>query len=163
MSMIPRFQRLLDYERDAHRKTIESLRSVPEADRSGSEYGRAVSILAHMAAARCVWLYRLGALAERPRDLFPQEVDIDKVAADLHAAEQRWVKHLATLCDEDLSRVIEYQTTEGARFRNSLEEILTQLYGHSLYHRGQIAMLVKNAGGTPAATDFIYWARVPVL
>ena len=41
----------------------------------------------------------------------------------------------------------------------TLLAILTQLYGHSLYHRGQIAMLVKQAGGQPAMTDFVYWCR----
>jgi len=30
---------------------------------------------------------------------------------------------------------------------------------HSVYHRAQIAMAIKEAGGTPAVTDFIAYAR----
>jgi uncharacterized damage-inducible protein DinB len=40
-----------------------------------------------------------------------------------------------------------------------VEDILAQLFGHSSYHRGQIAMLVRAAGGEPAVTDLIYWCR----
>ncbi len=41
-------------------------------------------------------------------------------------------------------------------------DVLTQLHGHSLYHRGQIASLVRAAGGEPAKTDFIFWSRESV-
>jgi uncharacterized damage-inducible protein DinB len=57
---------------------------------------------------------------------------------------------------------IEYQSLDSGRFRNRVEEVLTQLFGHSWYHRGQIAMLVRAAGGEPAVTDFIFWCREPV-
>jgi len=40
-----------------------------------------------------------------------------------------------------------------------VEDILAQLFGHSWYHRGQIALLVRSIGAEPAATDFVYWAR----
>ena len=34
-----------------------------------------------------------------------------------------------------------------------------KLFGHSWFHRGQIAMLVRAAGGEPAVTDLIYGCR----
>ena len=43
-----------------------------------------------------------------------------------------------------------------------IEDILAQLFGHSWYHRGQIALLVRAAGGEPAVTDLIYWSREAV-
>jgi uncharacterized damage-inducible protein DinB len=68
---------------------------------------------------------------------------------------------------EDLVRAAErgearLPDRDAGRFRNPVEEILTQLFGHSWYHRGQIAVLVRAAGGTPAITDLIYWCRQPV-
>jgi uncharacterized damage-inducible protein DinB len=55
--------------------------------------------------------------------------------------------------------VFEYQSLDAGRFRNTIADVLAQLYGHSWYHRGQIAMLVRTAGGQPAVTDLIYWCR----
>ncbi|HEY7544618.1 MAG TPA: DinB family protein [Blastocatellia bacterium] len=57
------------------------------------------------------------------------------------------------------ARVFEYSSLDGGRFRNSVEDILTQLFGHSLYHRGQIALLLRSIEAEPAATDFVYWSR----
>ena len=65
------------------------------------------------------------------------------------------------LTDSDLGRVFTYRTTEGEPFQSLIADMLTQLYGHSLYHRGQIAMLVRIVGGQPAMTDFIFWSREP--
>jgi uncharacterized damage-inducible protein DinB len=45
--------------------------------------------------------------------------------------------------------------------RNSIEDILTQLFGHSCYHRGQIAQLLRSIGAEPAVTDFVFWTREP--
>jgi uncharacterized damage-inducible protein DinB len=67
--------------------------------------------------------------------------------------------YLDQLEDTDLARVFEY---EGPRFRNTIEEILTQLFGHSWYHRGQIAQLLRSIGAEPAVTDYVFWAREPV-
>ena len=73
-----------------------------------------------------------------------------------------WSAYLGRLTDADLTRVFEYQSYEGGRFRNSVEDILTQLFGHSWYHRGQIAQLLRSLGAEPAVTDFVFWAREPV-
>lgn len=50
----------------------------------------------------------------------------------------------------------------AAWVRYVVEDILTQLFGHSWYHRGQIALLVRACGGQPAETDFVFWTREPV-
>ena len=79
--------------------------------------------------------------------------------ADLSAIESRWNEYLGRLTDAELARVFEYRSFDGGRFRNRVEDVLTQMFGHSLYHRGQIATLVRAAGGVPATTDFVFWAR----
>ena len=73
-----------------------------------------------------------------------------------------WDAYLSGLTDADLAREFEYQSYDSGRFRNRVEDILAQMFGHSWYHRGQIAMLVRAAGGVPAATDLVYWCREPV-
>src|SRR5262249_29619437 len=130
--------------------------------RAAPEFRRAVTLLAHIAAARRLWLYRLGVLAEAPRTFFPENVPLADVVAELHEVQDRWVEYLNSVEDEQLARSFEYQSLDAGRFRNRIEDILTQLFGHSWYHRGQIAMLVRAAGGEPAATDLVYWCREPV-
>lgn len=154
-------RRWFAYERVAHAKVVRSLGTVPEARRSSSEFARAVAILGHIAAARRMWLYRFGVLDQPPSALFPQAAGPDAVAADLSDVEALWEAYLDRLDDAEIDREFEYQSLDAGRFRNRVEEILTQLFGHSWYHRGQIALLVRAAGGEPAVTDYVYWCRVP--
>jgi uncharacterized damage-inducible protein DinB len=161
-NLASQFRRWLEYEKDAHARVVESLRSVP-VDRQGiAEYQKAVALLGHIAAARGVWLYRLGIAPKAPAQLFPEKPELAVVVADLRSIEAAWSEYLDKAQDADLSRTFEYQSLDAGRFRNRVEEILAQLFGHSSYHRGQIAMLVKAAGGKPAVTDFVYWCRESV-
>jgi uncharacterized damage-inducible protein DinB len=157
--LIERFQRWFEYEIDAHAKTIASLESVPLEKRGGSEFKKAAAVFGHLVAARRVWLFRLGIASAPVGSLFPEDPDLAEVISGWREAEGLWKNYLSTLSDADIEKVFEYKAFDGGRFRNTIEEILTQLFGHSSYHRGQIAMLVKTAGGTPAVTDYVYWCR----
>src|SRR5947209_902777 len=156
-----RFQRWFDQERDAHARVLRSLESVPAGRRSCPEFEKAAAILAHVAAARRIWLIRLG-LVEGQATLAPKGVTLPEVAGMLDSVHGFWGEYLARVSDEEIARVFEYQILDAGRFRNRVEDILAQLFGHSSYHRGQIAVLVRAAGGTPAITDLVYWCREPV-
>jgi uncharacterized damage-inducible protein DinB len=160
--VIARYRRWFEYEQDAHAKVLSSLHTVPADRRDTPEYRKAVALLAHVVAARRVWLYRFGAAAAPPGPLFPDSPGLDEVAAEWQSVRAQWVDYLARADDEELAREFEYQSLDAGRFRNRVEDILAQLFGHSWYHRGQIAMLVRAAGGQPAVTDLVFWCREPV-
>ena len=164
-SPIERFRRLYDYERDSHAQVLASLTGVPADLRASEAYRRAVTLLAHIVEARRLWLYRLGVAREGPTseaDFFPAHVSMTELATRLDEVQAAWAEYLAGLTDADVARVFAYRSLEGPRFQNSVEDILTQLYGHSLYHRGQIALLLRSIGAEPAATDYVFWARTPL-
>jgi uncharacterized damage-inducible protein DinB len=160
-TMIDRYRRFFDYERDSHAKTLDSLNAVPDELRASEQFRKAVYLMGHIIAARRMWLFRFGVVRENA-ELFPTETNLNDLPAQLSAMETLWLEHLSQLDDTELARVFEYQSYEGPRFRNSVEEILIQLFGHSWYHRGQIAMLLRSVGAEPAVTDFVFWARKPV-
>ncbi len=154
-----RFRRLFEYEKDAHMKVIASLMAVSADNRSSPQYQKAVDLFAHICAARWLWLYRLGATDQSPRDIFPQRVAVDSltsIAEEMHGV---WSDYLSYLDDAETARVFEYSSLDGRQFRNSVEDILAQLFGHSLYHRGQIALLLRLIEAEPAVTDFVFWSR----
>jgi len=157
--IVARYRRWFEYEKEAHAKVIRSLESVPSDRRSAPEYTRAVSILAHIVAGRRIWLGRLGAAPAVAGSLFPKGADLSQVVGQWNEVEHLWAEFLGRITDLELARNFEYQSLDAGRFRNRVEDILAQLFGHSWYHRGQIAMLVRAAGGEPAVTDFIFWCR----
>jgi len=161
VTMIQNYRRWFDYERDSHAKTLSSLGTVPEASRKSHSFQKAVDLLAHVVAARRMWLFRLGVGIEDV-GLFPVDIDLLALPSQIAQMESEWSHYLDELDDAALSQTFEYQSSEGKRFRSRIEDILTQLFGHSWYHRGQIAALVRSLGGQPAVTDFVFWSREAV-
>jgi uncharacterized damage-inducible protein DinB len=161
-SMIDRYRRWFEYERDSHAKTLDSLHAVADELRASEQFRKAVYLLGHIIAARRLWLFRFGVVKENAEELFPQETSLKDLPGQLSKMETLWSEYLSQIDDTELARVFEYQSYEGPRFRNTIEEILIQMFGHSWYHRGQIAMLLRSIGAEPAVTDYVFWAREPV-
>lgn len=163
MSTIPAetFRRFFAYEKDAHAKTLASLSAVPPEKRAAPEFRKAVDLVAHIAGARWFWLQRIDGTTERPLKMFSKDFPLADLPARVSEMEAAWSRFLDGLTDADLSRLVEWGPADGPRFTNTLEDVLTQLFGHSTYHRGQIALLIRKIGGEPAATEFIYFARKP--
>jgi uncharacterized damage-inducible protein DinB len=160
-SLVDSYRRWFEYEKDAHAKVVLSLETVPVAGKSTPAYRKAIDLLAHLAGARRMWLGRLGVAPPIAGPLFPVHSELPEVVAQLQQTQELWTNYLAALEESDLERVFEYQSLDAGRFRNRVADILTQLFGHSWYHRGQMAMLVRRAGGEPAITDLVYWCREP--
>jgi len=159
--MIEHYRRWFDYEKDSHAKTIASLQRVPAELRDGEAFRKAVYLMGHIIAARRMWLFRFGRAGQNA-ELFPQDVTLEQVTRQISEMEELWSEYLLGIDDAELERVFEYQSYDGPRFRNTIDEILTQLFGHSWYHRGQIAQLIRSMGVEPAVTDFVFWAREAV-
>jgi uncharacterized damage-inducible protein DinB len=62
-----------------------------------------------------------------------------------------------------LDSQVEYITTKGEVFKNTIRDILFHVINHSTYHRGQMAVDFRNSGIEPVSGDFIFFKRQAVL
>jgi uncharacterized damage-inducible protein DinB len=161
-TMVECFRRWFEYEKDSHTKTLRSFQTVPDAECASPAFQKAVNLFAHIVAARKMWLFRFGVSSEAIKDLFPQNVAVENLASLADEMQAAWSSYLERVDEQELGRVFAYQSIDGKGFQNTVEDIFTQLFGHSWYHRGQIAQLIKSLGGEPAVTDFVYWCREPM-
>jgi uncharacterized damage-inducible protein DinB len=157
---VAQVRRWFAYEKESHAKVLAALRAVPPEKR-GDDFERAVSLFAHLMAARQLWLFRFGVRKEAPVEFFPKGVSLEELSARVERTQAEWSAYLDRLTDEELGRTFTYKSLDAGWFRNRIEDILTQLFGHSLYHRGQIALLLRQAGAEPVSTDFVFWTREP--
>jgi len=154
-----RYRSWFDYEERAHEKVLRSLHTVPASRRDEPEFKKAVSLIGHIVAARWLWLHRFGVADKEPTEIFPESLaleDLDALVDEMHMA---WSAYLGRVDEAELAREFDYRSMEGSRYRNTVEDLLTQLFGHSWYHRGQIAALVRSLGGKPAGTDYLFFKR----
>lgn len=106
-----------------------------------------------MLLAQRTWLSRIG--IEVP----PQEGDVE--LGVLFATQNNLWKYVAE--EGDLAATVDYENTQGERFRNSIREIATYVVNHGTYHRGQLRGLAEAEGfdGFPD-TDLIHFLREPL-
>lgn len=144
------FSRLLEHDRWANNEMLRSL------DR-GPAPARAVRWLAHIAGSEHLWLARLR--QEAPTISVWPDIDLDGCEVRFDELGRLWPEYLADLEDEDLDDGRAYRNTRGEFWTSTVGDILTHVAMHSAYHRGQIAAAVREAGGTPAYTDYIHAVR----
>jgi uncharacterized damage-inducible protein DinB len=118
---------------------------------------RPLQLLAHIVAAERLWFERIQrqpqSLAVWPNFTLAQcEEQIVKLA-------QLWDDFLTQLSPGTLTNQVPYTNSKGESWTNTVQDILTHVLFHSAYHRGQIAILVRASGHTPAYTDFIHPVR----
>ena len=146
------FQGLFEYDYWGNLEALASLSTV-----SGFEE-RPLKILGHIMGAQRVWLARFDNPTPPEARPWPALTlkDCRAVLDDLH---RRWGTLLNAMTPESFASDLSYRNTKGQEFRTPIQDVLMHLVMHSAYHRGQVAAAVRDAGGKPAATDYVVHLR----
>lgn len=93
----------------------------------------------------------LADLWDRSDALFNPRAFPDAAAVRLKWAEveKMQTEFMIRLTEEDLSKLFPLRATQL-----SLAHLMQHLANHSTYHRGQVALMIRQLGAKPAATDF---------
>ena len=124
--------------------------------------------LTHIVWSEWIWLQRwTGAtdlvfqpadFARVPRHLVFAAADFSDAAALRERSRAIGADLLAfvrRLSADDLSRNHPLRTVTGQPWDRPLWRLLVHAVNHSTYHRGQVAMMLRQVGCAPAATDFV--------
>lgn len=151
MESVDSFRKLFEYDYWGNQealRSIENLKETPE---------RALKIAGHIIGAQRVWLGRLEADFTTPAP-WPL-LSLEEAGDAVNEMYQRWTAYLSGLSPEKLDEDLVHRNSKGIEFRTPVRDVLMQLVMHSAYHRGQIAAVVRDAGGKPSATDYIVYVR----
>lgn len=149
--MLNTLRRLVDHMRWADERVLRSIEAATIPP------GRALEIYAHILAAEHVWLARLRR-REPSVPVWPS-LSLEECASLATANAQGYVDLLAELDPEDLSTVVSYRNSAGQAFESTVIDMLLQVLTHGSYHRGQVSLLLRQAGAEPNPTDYIAFVR----
>lgn len=158
ISQIERFRELYEYEKDCNDKTLIMIESVPQTNRTDSRYHQALALAAHLAFCREFWLGVMHDGEDAQGEWFEKTADLSSLRQRFATIESRWTSYLANLDDSDLAREFELPFGEY-QMDWYVEGQILQLLCHAPYHRGQVALLVDQLGGTTVDTDYLLYAR----
>lgn len=146
------FRGLFEYDTWANREALASLETL-----SGTAE-RPLKLFSHIIGAQCVWISRFESLEPPTPEPWPS-LTMEQARSGLEELQGRWSGLLDGLTPEKLAANLTYRNTKGIEFKTPVRDVLMHLVMHSAYHRGQVARAVREAGGKPAATDYVVYVR----
>jgi len=140
------------YDTWANQRTLESVQTVA----APSE--KLLGLLAHIFSSKRMWLGRIKQTDDATISTWPtlSYEESSDLGERMRAA---WSNYLDSLTETDLKTEIHYTIKDVGPGMQTVADIITHKFLHAAYHRGQIAMLVREQGGTPASTDLVVWAK----
>lgn len=114
-------------------------------------------ILSHILSAGSIWIGRLTGSEARLNVWEELPLESYQHIKNHQYAMVRSI--LNKLENKDFYTLVTYTTTSGERFSQPTKDIFTHLVNHNSYHRGQIALLLKNQIDKVPPTDYIVWSR----
>jgi uncharacterized damage-inducible protein DinB len=142
-------KRLLGYHSWAMDRLFHHIAALPAVPQA------CLKLSQHVVNAESIWVSRIkgekpviGVWEERPFE-------------DCLKLHQRSMELLKAIIegDQDLECVIDYVTTNGDPFSNSIHDILIHVLNHATYHRAQIAKELRLNRIDPVNTDYILYVR----
>ena len=145
-------ERLMRHARWANSRTSASLRALPKPPEE------ALRLFSHLVTTEQIYLRRMRGEDPFPQDFWPAR-SLDEAEAVMRSNAEALEAFVAGRGEDELLRTVRYRTSQGVAFETPLDQMLTHLALHGEHHRGQIARMVRTAGGEPAATDLIVFVR----
>ncbi len=143
------FLTLYHYEAWANEKVMDSIQNYSPKDQ------QILRLFSHILSAQTIWLQRLS-FQPTIQNAW-QVLAVEECKLQMHQNHQLLLEFLENT--HDFFQKISYKNTKGEEFTNSIYEILTHLFNHSSYHRGQIVFCLKNYTQELPVTDIIFYLR----
>ena len=138
------FLNLYRYNAWANKRALECLKKQNVEDQ------KILTIMSHILSALFIWLNRIKGLPTSPFPLW-QQYKLEELITMGEDAGHNWLDFVEK--NNDFNRELNYTNYQGHPFTNNVEKIMIHLVNHSTYHRGQIAMLLRQKGYEPVNTD----------
>jgi uncharacterized damage-inducible protein DinB len=151
MAELQFFRRLFDYDYWGNREALASVATAAAAGEQAQRYFNDII------GAERIWLARFS--NPNPQITPWPTLTLDECGAEVERLHAGWLALLDQTTPEKLAGDLAYRNTKGVEFRTPIQDVLMHLVMHSAYHRGQVAKAVRDAGGKPAATDYVVFVR----
>jgi len=157
-------QLLYEYDRWANNRVLQAVSGLSEEQFTrdlGGSFRSVRDTLVHIVGGEWGWLTywkEPNPSATFARDLwdrhdamfhseaFPNVAAVQRKWAEIEKEQAEFVNGVT---NESLGKMLPFRTTQA-----SLAHLMQHLANHSTYHRGQVAVMMRQLGAEPVATDF---------
>ena len=145
------FLKLYQYNAWANQRVLDCL------ERQHVKDEKILSIFGHLACAQLIWFNRFKGLAKSPLKLWG-DYSILELKSIAEEASRSWLGFIDE--EDDFDRVLKYTNYVGDYYETNIRDLMAHLVNHCTYHRGQVAVLLREKGFEPINTDFVTYDRI---
>lgn len=145
------FLKLYRYNTWANKRVLGALEQQKVTDE------KILTLMSHVMAAQLIWLHRIVGLPAPDVELW-KLYSIERLKELSEEGSTRWLQFIEE--HDDFNRQLRYHNYVGHAFENNVEQIMIHTVNHATYHRGQVALLMRERGYEPINTDLITYDRV---
>lgn len=142
-------EKKIQYDLWANQLICGSVKSIENDDETRLE---AIRLFSHLFKAQVIWFNRIHGIKETVNVWGDYT---EETCLSLLNDSRSMLESIASKIGQEIA----YQDTQGNHFKNSVTDIFDHVIIHGQHHRAQIAYLLRQAGYTPPATDYIYFLR----
>lgn len=157
------FVQLAAYNIWANQLLLSAIEALPEEQQKAevkSSFSSLYHTALHMWSAESIWWQRIK-LQERiipPAENF--NGDMHDVASGLLQQNRQWQDWVVNAQEHMLQHEFIYYNSKKEKFKQPVYQVLTHLFNHGTYHRGQLVNMLRQSGiDKIPSTDFILWTR----
>lgn len=144
----------IDYFKDLFAYSHHSNQKLADIFAKEEVEGKPLELFCHLLNAHHIWNARIA--GEQPEFGVWDVYQAEKLKV---IDGENYGNSLILMDKVEPDKTISYTTSKGGVFENKTIDILFHVINHSTYHRGQIALLFRQAGLEPLSTDYIFYKR----
>jgi uncharacterized damage-inducible protein DinB len=115
-----------------------------------------IKFFSHLINSQNKWMARILQDAEAPGMSWWDPIyPFEQLDEEWNASLQTWLDFLRNKTEEEIFEEVEFTGYDGARWKAGLADIALQLNYHSVHHRAQMQMLIRQQGIEPDFIDYI--------
>ena len=166
-SLLRYFRRLVDYNVWANTRISELCLSLDSSlfdHKFEGSFPSIRSTVSHLWDAEFIWLTRLHGTSPTEFPSQSRSIRQPQICDGMVQTSSDFKRHVYQLTDAQVIAGVEYQTTRGHTYTNTVDQIVSHTMNHSTYHRGQIIQYARQLGAEQvASTDQMLFFRLNPL
>lgn len=137
------------FNNDANRKMIDKIKELPDQTES-------VRYISHLINSQIKWMARIAQDPAAPAMSWWDPVyDYRELEQRWENSYRAWVNFIRDHSEAFLLEEVEFTGFDGGKWRSTPADIIQQLIYHSIHHRAQIQLFIRQQGIEPDFIDYI--------
>ncbi len=145
-------QYLLDtfkFNDQANKKVLAKITALPEK-------AECIKFFSHLINSQNKWLARITSYPDDPQMSWWEPIyAFEQLAAEWNKSLQMWIDFLERKTESELLEEMKFVGFDGGHWSAKLKDIALQLNYHSIHHRAQMQLLIRQQGLEPDFVDYI--------